>query len=363
MRTSLADSQRKTNPCTAIGVDLGDRFTEICELDAQGAVSRQIRLRTTRAALQEYFGSRPPTRVALETGTQSGWISRLIAACGHAVIVANARELRKIHQSDRKTDRADAEILARMVRFDPLLLAPIQHRSEQMQADISLIRARDVLVGARTKLINAARGLVKSLGGRLPHCTSAYFAKRVREQAPKEFEAMLAPLVIAIDPVTEQIRCYDKKIEEVAHQNYPETRVLQQVAGVGALTSLAFVLTLFDKDRFTRSRDVGPYLGLVPRRDDSGERSPQLPITKAGNGYLRRLLIGSAHYILGPFGPDCELRRFGMLLAERGGKNAKKRAIVAVARKLAVLLHRLWVTAEIYEPLRAGGPQAAAALT
>jgi transposase len=349
--------ERHTNATPlAIGVDLGDRYSEVCVLDEEGMIASQTRLRTIQTALQEYFSSRVPARVALETGTHSGWVSRLIAGCGHEVVVANARELRKIHQSDRKNDRADAEILARIVRFDPQLLAPVQHRSEQMQVDISLIRARDVLVGARTKLINAARGLTKSLGGRLPRCTTPSFAQRIREQAPKQFETMLAPLAAAIDSLTQQIRCYDKQLEVLAHRCYPETEILQQVAGVGALTSLAFVLTLSDKARFARSRDVGPYLGLVPRQDDSGEHSPQLPITKAGNGYLRRLLIGSAHYIVGPFGPDSELRRFGIHLAERGGKNAKKRAVVAVARKLAVLLHRLWVTAEVYEPLRADVP-------
>lgn len=341
----------------AIGIDLGDRYSEICVVDVAGQVASQTRLRTTRQALHEYFGSCPRVRVALETGTHSGWVSRLLAACGHQVIVANARELRKIHQSDRKNDRADAEILARIVRFDPQLLAPVQHRDEQMQTDIALIRARDSLVRARTKLVNAARGLVKSMGGRLPQCSTPYFAQRVREQAPQEFEPVLAPLATAIDSLSEQIRCYDKQIEIIAQQRYPESVILQQVSGVGALTSLAFVLTLFDKRRFARSRDVGPYLGLVPRQDDSGDRSPQLPITKAGNGYMRRLLVGSAHYILGPFGPDCDLRRFGMRLAERGGKNAKKRAVIAVARKLGVLLHRLWVTAEVYEPLHAGRTQ------
>jgi transposase len=330
---------------------LGDRFSEVCVLDETGALASQTRLRTIPAALQEYFSSQAPARVALETGTHSGWVSRLIATCGHEVVVANARELRKIHQSDRKNDRADAEILARMVRFDPQLLAPVVHRTEQMQADICSIRARDALVGTRTKLINAARGFTKSLGRRLPKCSSPCFAQRVRDQMPKELSSFLAPLVAAIDALNEQIRHYDQQIEELA-QRYPETAVLRQIAGVGTLTSVTFVLTLFEKDRFTRSRDVGPYLGLVPRQDQSGDRSPQLPITKAGNVYLRRLLIGSAHYILGPFAPDSDLRRFGQHLAGRGGKNAKKRAIVAVGRKLAVLLHRLWVTAEIYEPLR-----------
>jgi transposase len=127
---------------------------------------------------------------------------------------------------------------------------------------------------------------------------------------------------------------------------------LTQVSGVGTLTAMAFVLTIEEPHRFRRSRDVGCYLGLRPKQQDSGERSPQLRITKAGDSYLRKILVSSAHYIIGPFGPDTDLRRWGLKLCERGGKNAKKRAVVAVARKLAVLLHRLWVTGEVYEPLR-----------
>jgi len=258
-------TKHNTNPKTrktratsrSIGIDLGDRFSELCVLDGEGALVSQARLRTTRAALQEYFGAQTPARVALETGTHSGWVSRIAAVCGHEVIVANAREVRKIHQSNRKNDRADAEILARMVRFDPQLLAPIVHRSEQMQIDISLIRARDALVSARTKLINAARGLTKALGGRLPRCTSPCFAQRVREQMPEELASTLAPLVAAVDALTEQIRSCDQRVETVAQERYPETALLQQITGVGTLTSLAFVLTLFDKGRFARSRDSG----------------------------------------------------------------------------------------------------------
>lgn len=336
----------------AIGIDLGDRYSEICVLDESGEIESQTRVRTTSEALRRYFSVLAPARVAIETGTHSCWVSRLLADCGHDLTVANAREVRKIHQSDRKNDRADAQILARMVRFDPQLLSPIQHRSAEQQADMALVRARDALVSARAKFTNTARGLVKAMGGRLPTCSTASFARRVREHIPLELQGALLPLVTMVDALSEQILTYDKRIEALAKERYPQAALLQQVAGVGALTSVAYVLTLGDKDRFVSSRDVGPYLGLVPRQQDSGERSPQLPITKAGNNYMRRVLVGSAQYILGPFGPDTDLRRHGLRLAQRGGKNAKKRAVVAVARKLAVLLHRLWVTGEVYEPLR-----------
>ena len=296
--------------------------------------------------------------MVLEAGTHSGWISRLIESYGHEVIVANPREVRKIYQNDRKNDRSDAQILARLARFDPQLLEPIRHRTAPMQADLATIRARETLVTARTKCVNAMRGLVKSMGGRLPKCSTESFCKRVSADVPAELEAALRPLITAIQTLNEQIRCCDQQIESLATQTYPQTALLRQVSGVGPLTALAFVLTIADGARFGKSRDIGAYLGLVPRQDDSGDRSSQLRITKAGDPYLRRLLVGSAQYIVGPFGPDTDLRRHGEKLMQRGGKNGKKRAIVAVARKLAVLLHRLWITGEVYQPLRNSNRQA-----
>jgi len=156
------------------------------------------------------------------------------------------------------------------------------------------------------------------------------------------------------------LRFYDEKMEKLGSEQYPQTKLLRQVKGVGPITALAYVLTLENPQRFAQSRDVGPYLGLVPKQEDSGDNQPQLRITKMGDMMLRRLLVGSAHYILGPFGPDTDLRRYGIRLSERGGKNAKKRAVVAVARKLAVLLHSLWVSGEVYEPLRHAPPKATA---
>jgi transposase len=161
----------------------------------------------------------------------------------------------------------------------------------------------------------------------------------------------LLPLVQLAEGLSACIQGYDRRIEELASEKYGPTKLLRQVKGVGPITALAYVLTLEKPERFPKSRDVGPYLGLVPKQEDSGESQPQLGISKAGDRMLRKLLVGSAQYILGPFGPDTDLRRYGLRLCERGGKNAKKRAAVAVARKLAVLLHRLWVSGEVYEPL------------
>ncbi len=275
----------------------------------------------------------------------------------------SSQKTRLIYASKRKTDEIDAENLARLARLDPKLLYPLKHRGEDSQAHLAIIRSRQALVNVRTQLVNHVRGAVKSFGARLPKCPASSFHNKVVEHIPEALWPALGPLLETIGSLTERIRDYDHQLETICQEHYPETDLLRQVEGVGALTALTFVLTLEDPYRFERSRSVGAYLGLVPARDQSGDRDPQKHISKEGDERLRKLLVGSAHYILGPFGQDSDLRRHGEKIARRGAKNAKKRAAVAVARKLSVLLHRLWVTGEIYEPLynahRRGEQQAA----
>lgn len=333
-----------------LGIDLGDRWSQVCVLNNSGHVVKRTRVRTEPTAFRQYFADFAGASAVIETGTHCGWVNRVLRSCKVDVTVANAREIRKIHQSNRKNDRLDAETLARLFRVDQALLSPVHLRGSEMQADIAQVRARDAVVQCRTACINTARGLVKAWGARLPKCTADAFVHRVAEHVPDELASALEPLLQTIKVLTEKIRFYDHAIETLAERKYPQTQLLQQVDGVGPLTALTFLLTLHDAERFKHSRDVGAYLGLVPRQYDSGDQTPQLPITKAGNCYLRRLLVQSAHYILGPFGPDCQLRRHGEHLMQRGGNNAKKRAIVAVARKLAVVLHQLWATGAVYNP-------------
>jgi transposase len=296
------------------------------------------------------------TRIALEVGTHSAWIARLLMELGHEVFVANPRKLRGIYQNERKSDRVDAQWLARVARVDPKLLAPITHRGRQAQADMARLRARQALVHTRTRLVNHVRGAVKSFGARLLKGSTITFSKKAVNGLPEDLREALMPILEALTMLTSSIAAYDKGIKELCQQRYPQTALLRQVAGVGPVTSLSYVLTLEDPGRFRRSRAVGSFLGLTTRRSQSGDRDPELGITKAGDRYLRSLLVQAAHYVLGPFGPDSDLRRWGLALAARGSQNAKKRAVVAVARKLAVLLHRLWVTAEVYEPLRNSEP-------
>jgi transposase len=238
-----------------------------------------------------------------------------------------------------------------LARLDPKLLYPLKHRGKESQAHMAIIRSRQALVGCRTQLVNHVRGAVKSFGAGLPKCPARSFHKRASEHIPEALMPALGPILEQIGSLTERILEYDRKLETIAKERYSETELLRQVEGVGAFTALTFVLTLEDPYRFEKSRAVGAYLGLVPATDQSGDRDPQKHISKEGDEMLRKLLVGSAHYILGPFGSDSDLRRHGEKIASRGGKNAKKRAAVAVARKLSVLLHRLWVTGELYYPL------------
>jgi transposase len=268
---------------------------------------------------------------------------------GHEAVVANPSELYGKIRRKRRNDRIDAEFLARQGRADVTLLHPIQHRSPEAQEDMELLRARDQLVQARTKLINHVRGTVKSLGSRISKCSAEAFALRAPAQLPALLRPSLTPLLEVIADLTKRIRGMEEQVERI-EKKHPEAALLQQPKGVGLLTAVAFVRSIEDAKRFKHSRQVGAYFGLVPKLDDSSDLSPQLRITKAGDPLVRRYLVGAAHYILGPFGPPCDLRRYGEAIAARGGKNAKKRAAVAVARKLAVMLHRLWVTNGEYDP-------------
>lgn len=333
-----------------IGMDLGDKNNVVCVLDDTGKTILSRTLENNKESLNGFFVQYKGAAVAIEAGTHSPWISRQLTRMGCKVLVGNPRKLRVIWDSDDKADLRDAKMLAQIAQFNPSLLYPITHRGKQAQVDLEILQSRDILVKSRTQLVNHVRSSVKSLGERLPACGPEVFHRKVVDSVPVCLQGTLIPILETIGKLTEQIKEYDRQIEVISKECYPESQLLREIKGVGPLTALAFILILDDPSRFKKSRQVGKFVGLIPRRDQSGETDKQLRITKAGNPYLRRLLVGAAQYILGPFGGDCNLRRFGLRLAARGGKNAKKRAVVAVARKLAVLLHRLWMHGEMYDP-------------
>lgn len=348
----MKDRTPKTRKLS-IGLDLGDRHSYVIGVtgDAQ-IVIEDKRLTTNREAFREYFsGFDRKTQVICEAGTHSPWVSALLRSMGLKVLVANPQRAgRALAANGKKNDRTDALTLATMGldRGSLRLLRPVKHRDSMAQADLAVVRARCSAVAARTQLINAARGLVKSSGERLPSCSAEAFHRKVPEAVPDALKPALLPLIHQVGELTSLIRGYDKSIEELSAR-YPQTQRLRAIGGVGPLIALTYVLTIDDPKRFRSSRDVGAYLGLVPKQYASGNSAPQLRITKAGDTYLRQLLVSAGHYILGPFGGDCELRRFGMRVGSRGGPKGKKRAVVAVARKLAVLMHRLLLSAESYD--------------
>lgn len=334
-----------------IGMDLSDKNSHVCVLDQKGLVVERFQVKNTPPELRKAFALYPGALVAMETGTQSPWISRELESVGCQVLVGNARKLRAIWDRSQKSDDKDAEMLARIARMDTNLLYPVRHRSERAQLDLEQIKSRDALVEARTALINYVRSIVKAHGERLPSGGADCFHKRAETHLSDKLRPALMGVVEEIASLTQRIRVYDKTIEKLADEHYPETTCLRQIHGVGLLTSLAFVLTLESPDRFKQSRAVGPYLGLTPRKDQSGQCDKQLRISKEGDVYLRRMLVSCAQYILGRYGQDCDLRRYGERLMLRGGKIAKRKAVVAVARKLGILLHHLWATGEVYQPL------------
>lgn len=343
---------------TVIGMDLGDKTAHLCVLDSEGQVAEESVLRLTTAVITSRFSALPPTRVVMEVGSNSRWIGAHIAELGHEVLVADARQLKLISASNTKSDRNDAELLARLGRADDLkLLKPITHRSEATHAALAVIRSRKAAVEARVKLINSVRGQLKSMGHRLPG-TATYRFHLLLELVPQRARPAMEPLMAAIAQLSASIDTFDQEIERIIREDFPQTELLRQVPGVGSIVGLTFLLTIEDPSRFKSSRAVGAYLGLVPRRSQSGGVDPRLSITKAGDVYLRKLLNQSAHYVLGHFGPDCELRRWGLKMAGEDGGNRRK-AVTAVARKLSVLLLTLWKTASVYDPFHHGGaPQA-----
>ena len=344
--------KQSTRPVrSVIGIDLGDRYSYLHELDmATGETLSQTRIFTNPATFRDHFNTVQNARVALEVGTHSPWSSHLLEELGHEVVVANPRTLALIHSSNRKRDELDAEKLARLARLDPKLMSPIRHRSMQVQADRARLKAREALVRTRTQLITHVRCLVKAFGVTLPSCASTCFHKRALEHLPESLKPAVKPVLESLKVISRQVYEMNKDLNKLAKEHYPETFKLRQVVGVGPILSLAFVLTLENPKRFGTGRDVGAYLGLIPKQRQSGDSDPGLGISKQGDKMLRGLLVQGAQYQLGRFGPDCDLKRFGLKIAESGGRHGKKRAVIAVARKLSVLLHRLWMTGEVYDP-------------
>ena len=249
-----------------------------------------------------------------------------------------------IWMNKNKSDREDAEMLARLARNDINLFAPISHIPPQQRADLAVVKARDAVTRSRTLLTNTVRGLLRSFGVSTKGVTSDNFTTEASKIVPKELRPAMTGILKEIRSMQLSLKAYDK-----LNKKYPATAIVGQPNGAGELTSLAYVLMVVDPRRFGNGNRVARFFGITPKRDQSGEVDKQLGITKEGSGLMRRLLVQAANHIMGR-GPDCDLRRFGERIAARGGKIAKRKAKVAVARKLAKLMYKLWLTGETYDP-------------
>ena len=334
-----------------LGMDVSQKNIELFAVCGSNGSSLPA-IKTSSVALKNLFENftvkKQQICAVLETGTHANWISTCLEDMGIEVIVAHARDLAYIYNSDKKSDRIDAEKLARLAQADRKLLHPVKLKSRKQQEDLLAIKTRDLLVAERVKLINSLRGFIRSFG----YDDSSYSPEtiqQINEILPKTIQKSLKGLFITLSQINVQIKYYDKLLEKKSKE-YPETEVLQQIKGVGPLTALAFALIIGNPHRFTK-REISSYTGLAPKRDQSGDVDKQLGISKAGNKLLRRLLVQCSQYIMGPFGEDCNLRRFGERIAARGGSIAKKKAKIAVARKLAITMMALWRNPEIkYQP-------------
>jgi len=346
------NNKTRTSTLT-IGLDLSDRKVAVCVIDAKGKILEERSMPNEPEHYKLLAKTYPKTTAVLETGSHSPWVSRLLTAEGMKPIDANARKLRSIYDADRKSDKGDARMLAKLGRVDPSLLSPIKHRSEGAQRDLVRIKTRDALVRARVNQMNSVRFLLKGLGVRVPSGVRAdCFTRKTRAAIEEDYVDLVEPLLEAIDKLDELIKKQEKLLKKLAEQKYPITQLLETVPGVGPITSLCFAVTIEDPTRFGKAREVGPFLGLTPRIDQSGASEKQLRITKAGNGDLRKLLVNGAQHVLGVFGKDCDLRESGLRLCERGASIAKKKAVIATARKMAVTMVALWKSGEAYEPFR-----------
>ena len=290
-----------------IGLDLGERRHRFCALNGKGEVEEEGTLGNDRACLARLTARHRGALAVMEAGAHSPWVSRYLEGLGWQVIVSNPRKVRAIYQHERKSDRRDALMLARIGRMDRALLYPVRRGSEEAQEDLLRIKLRDSLVRARVALINSVGFSLKSLGYAVSNPSSERFHKVAMETLPEVVREMIAPSVQALAELSGRIAVLEREISLLARTKYPQTLWLQQVPGVGAITALYFVLKIEDLKRFKKVRDVGANTGLCPRRDQSGASDPQLRISKRGDAYLRRLLVSAAQYILGPFGPQSAL--------------------------------------------------------
>jgi transposase len=337
----------KNNP--TIGIDIGDLNSHLRFINDEKDIYAAKRIPTTIDAYRRTFGDIDPAVVTVETGQHSSWIIKLLKECGHEVIVINTRKARQIYMNPRKCDKKDAEILARLARDDEITSLSVENRSQQRQLDLSVIQARDKLIGSRTSHITYIRYKVKQFGGRIPSCAAKRFHDIAVPHIQMDLLPLVSPLLEQIRSFTDKVDYYDCEIDRLCHERYQCVLQLLDIPGVNKITALAFVIIIGDPNRFTDDRTVGAYLGLTPTMNNSGNRERYGGITRNGNKLLRSLLVQCGQNILLKNSQDTDLKNWGMRTMRRG--IPRNKVTTGVARKLAIVLNHLWRTGEEYKPL------------
>lgn len=348
---------------TTIGLDLGNTFNKAVGLDAGGNVVLREDLRNDAATMKAFFEAHRGATVAMETGTHCRWIAALAAECGCHPVVGNARKLRLISESSRKNDWADAQKLARLCRSDRSLLHPVELHDDRHHRLYQLLRQRDALVSMRTALVNQLRGFAKAGGTMLPRCDARSFLS-LRDSMPPEFLRDFKPLLKTLEDLAKRIAAAEAILAEFVRRHFRKTdELLQTVPGVGPVASAAFIALVPDPGRFKSAREAGPYFGLVPKQDQSGDGDRPCRITHEGSSFMRKTLVNAANALLRKSARDTALKRFGERLGRRGqGKVVRRKAKVALARKLAVTMLAMARSGEDYRDAPAPEPAEATGL-
>ena len=331
---------------TTIGVDVSDRTSKICVMKKMPDGERRIVVETTCATTKEGFGETfakfdRSWPVVFETGTHCRWMDRCFRILGFKTIIANPGKVPSITKSNTKNDRNDARELARLAIADVSMLHPVKLRDEVYQQMLRYHRGRNELVCVRTKLISQLRGFAKSMGCRIDDCSTERFHKIDKSMWPTELESVGWPILDVIEVVNLKIKAFEKAIRDLSET--PEFKDMvgrvRTVYGVGEIGSTAFIAIIGgDPARFDRSRDIGAYLGLIPKQDQSGDKDKQLHITHAGSSLIRTVLVECAGVALQSNAKETDIKLKGLRIAMNGGGIAKKKARTAVARSLAVTM-------------------------
>lgn len=326
------------------GLDVSDKLTHVCVTDASGLVLWAGSCATDPEVIARTLKSRAPglARVILETGPLSAFLYHGLVERGVPAICVCARHAKGVLSARvNKSDPHDAEGLSQMARTG--WFKAIRIKDEATHMDRARLKIRDQLIDARQAMAGQLRGLLKLFGLRLGQATTPG-KRRERLEAlfaqKPELAPILGPLIESIEALEVQIARSSRALVAAAQAD-PVTARLMTAPGVGPITALVFKTSIEDPGRFARGEDAGAFAGLAPRRNQSGERDCKGRISKAGDPMLRSALYEAANCLLARVKRPCALRDWGQKLAQAKGP---KRARVAVARKLAILLHRLWLS-------------------